>query len=83
MHTTTLTLPDRDSKPRTMGMTMVIDTGMPTHYFSDVVSSFSGQSTTSANLAREMPSIQTSYANRSSSFAKLPNVPLTLVLVRP
>jgi phosphosulfolactate synthase len=25
-----------------MGMTMVIDTGMPTHYFSDVVSSFSG-----------------------------------------
>ena len=42
MHATTLTLPDRDTKPRTAGITMVIDTGLPTHYFSDIVSSFSG-----------------------------------------
>jgi phosphosulfolactate synthase len=42
MHATTLTLPDRDSKPRTAGITMMIDTGLPTHYFTDIVSSFSG-----------------------------------------
>jgi phosphosulfolactate synthase len=42
MHATTLTLPDRETKPRAAGITMVIDTGLPTHYFSDIVSSFSG-----------------------------------------
>jgi len=42
MHATTLTLPDRETKPRTAGITMVIDTGLPTHYFSDLVASFSG-----------------------------------------
>jgi len=42
MHATTLVLPDRDTKPRTAGITMVIDTGLPTHYFSDLVASFSG-----------------------------------------
>ncbi|MBV9593864.1 MAG: phosphosulfolactate synthase, partial [Actinobacteria bacterium] len=41
MIATTLTLPERQSKPRTKGVTMVIDGGLPTHYFADVVSSFS------------------------------------------
>src|ERR1700710_766283 len=42
MYPTTLTLPEHQSKPRTKGITMVIDGGLPTHYFTDVVSSFSG-----------------------------------------
>jgi phosphosulfolactate synthase len=42
MYTSTLTLPEHQSKPRTKGLTMVIDGGLPTHYFTDVVSSFSG-----------------------------------------
>lgn len=42
MFATTLTLPRHQSKPRTTGVTMVIDPGLPTHYFVDVVSSFNG-----------------------------------------
>jgi phosphosulfolactate synthase len=42
MHATTLRLPDRETKPRRTGVTMVIDSGLPTHYFADVVSSFAG-----------------------------------------
>jgi phosphosulfolactate synthase len=40
MHQTALTLPRRDTKPRGIGRTMVIDTGMPTRHFTDVLSSF-------------------------------------------
>jgi phosphosulfolactate synthase len=36
-----LTLPERDEKPRRQGITMMIDSGLPTNYFADVVSSFS------------------------------------------
>jgi phosphosulfolactate synthase len=42
MYATTLTLPEHDSKPRAAGITMVIDTGLPTQYFADIVMSFSG-----------------------------------------
>jgi phosphosulfolactate synthase len=42
MHATTLRLPDRETKPRRTGVTMVIDGGLPTHYFADVVGSFAG-----------------------------------------
>src|ERR1700710_2067666 len=42
MYPTTLTLPEHQSKPRTKGITMVIDGGLPTHYFVDVIGSFSG-----------------------------------------
>jgi phosphosulfolactate synthase len=42
MHSTTLRLPDREVKPRATGVTMVIDGGLPTHYFADVVGSFAG-----------------------------------------
>ena len=36
---TALTLPDRARKPRDTGLTMMIDTGLPVRYFSDVVES--------------------------------------------
>jgi phosphosulfolactate synthase len=39
MNPTTLHLPDRAVKPRTTGLTMVIDGGLPTSLFADVVSS--------------------------------------------
>ena len=39
MHETTLRLPDRSSKPRTTGVTMMIDGGLPTGQFIDVVES--------------------------------------------
>jgi len=42
MHSTTLRLPEREVKPRRTGVTMVIDGGLPTHYFADVVGSFAG-----------------------------------------
>ncbi len=42
MHATALTLPERDSKPRTTGLTMVIDSGLPSRHFVDVLSSFAG-----------------------------------------
>ncbi len=38
---TSLELPERRLKPRSRGLTMVIDTGLPTHYFCDVIASFS------------------------------------------
>jgi phosphosulfolactate synthase len=42
MHATALHLPERQSKPRHRGLTMMIDSGLPTRQFSDVLSSFSG-----------------------------------------
>lgn len=40
MYANTLNLPARDAKPRRRGMTMVIDTGLPTTYFTDVIESY-------------------------------------------
>lgn len=40
MHSTSLELPEHESKPRRTGITMVMDPGLPTRYFTDVVSSF-------------------------------------------
>jgi phosphosulfolactate synthase len=39
MRTTTLQLPERTSKPRPAGITMIVDGGLPTRYFTDVVKS--------------------------------------------
>ena len=39
MQVTGLTLPERSVKPRARGMTILIDPGLPTHYFQDVVES--------------------------------------------
>jgi phosphosulfolactate synthase len=39
MHNTTLRLPNRSSKPRTNGLTMMIDGGLPTGQFIDVIES--------------------------------------------
>jgi phosphosulfolactate synthase len=41
MNPTSLQLPPREAKPRTRGVTMMIDGGMPTRYFSDLVASTS------------------------------------------
>ncbi|MDT4892594.1 MAG: phosphosulfolactate synthase [Pseudonocardiales bacterium] len=41
MQMTPLTLPVHESKPRRVGLTMAIDTGLPTRYFQDLISSFS------------------------------------------
>jgi phosphosulfolactate synthase len=40
MHSTALTLPERETKPRVRGLTMMIDNGLPTAHFLDVLSSF-------------------------------------------
>ncbi|MFJ4654739.1 phosphosulfolactate synthase [Nocardia sp. NPDC088792] len=40
MFTHTLNLPGRDAKPRTRGLTMVIDPGLPSRQFDDIVSSY-------------------------------------------
>lgn len=40
MHPTALVLPRRECKPRACGTTMMIDTGVPTRHFADVVASF-------------------------------------------
>jgi phosphosulfolactate synthase len=42
MPTATLELPHRQTKPREAGLTMVMDGGLPTRQFADVVSSFNG-----------------------------------------
>jgi phosphosulfolactate synthase len=39
MNSTALQLPDRAEKPRSTGITMVVDGGLPTRYFEDVVES--------------------------------------------
>jgi phosphosulfolactate synthase len=39
MNPTTLRLPSRASKPRTTGLTMVIDTGLPLSLFADIIAS--------------------------------------------
>jgi phosphosulfolactate synthase len=39
MNATTLRLPERAAKPRSTGITMVVDGGLPTRYFRDVVHS--------------------------------------------
>jgi phosphosulfolactate synthase len=39
MYTSTLQLPERTSKPRSAGLTMIVDGGIPTQYFADVVES--------------------------------------------
>jgi phosphosulfolactate synthase len=39
MNPTTLQLPQRDAKPRSAGLTMMVDGGLPTRYFEDVVES--------------------------------------------
>jgi phosphosulfolactate synthase len=39
MRSTALQLPDRAEKPRSTGLTMVVDGGLPTRYFQDVVES--------------------------------------------
>ena len=39
MNATTLRLPERAAKPRSTGITMVVDGGLPTQYFGDVVHS--------------------------------------------
>ena len=36
---TDLQLPSRNAKPRETGVTMIIDTGMGTNYFNDVIGS--------------------------------------------
>lgn len=36
----TLPLPARDAKPRRRGMTMLIDPGLPTRYFTDIIDSY-------------------------------------------
>ena len=41
MHETLLRLPDRGTKPRRTGVTMVIDGGLPARFFADVIESFS------------------------------------------
>jgi phosphosulfolactate synthase len=41
MQMTPLMLPVHESKPRRAGITMAIDTGLPTRYFQDLISSFS------------------------------------------
>jgi phosphosulfolactate synthase len=40
MQATALRLPQRDVKPRRAGRTMVMDGGLPTHYFTDLIGSF-------------------------------------------
>jgi phosphosulfolactate synthase len=40
MNQTALHLPDREVKPRTRGLTMMIDGGFPLHYFEDVISTW-------------------------------------------
>jgi phosphosulfolactate synthase len=42
MHATALHLPIHDHKPRRQGQTMMIDSGLPTRQFIDVLSSFNG-----------------------------------------
>ncbi|MFI5272878.1 MAG: phosphosulfolactate synthase [Ktedonobacterales bacterium] len=37
MHATGLALPERATKPRTRGLTVVLDNGVPLHYFQDVL----------------------------------------------
>jgi phosphosulfolactate synthase len=39
MQPTTLRLPERASKPRSKGITMMVDGGLPTHHFRDVIES--------------------------------------------
>src|SRR5580658_209601 len=39
MNTTVLRLPDRPTKPRSTGITMMVDGGLPNTYFADVVQS--------------------------------------------
>jgi phosphosulfolactate synthase len=39
MRTSALQLPERTSKPRSAGITMIVDGGIPTQYFADVVES--------------------------------------------
>lgn len=41
MNTEALALPTRASKPRTTGLTILIDNGVPTRYFTDVIESMS------------------------------------------
>ena len=41
MHESTLRLPSRELKPRRTGLTMMIDSGLPTQQFADVISSYS------------------------------------------
>jgi phosphosulfolactate synthase len=42
MQQTTLALPVREAKPRRIGVTMMIDGGLPTAHFVDVIASFGG-----------------------------------------
>ncbi|WP_067922518.1 phosphosulfolactate synthase [Alicyclobacillus shizuokensis] len=42
MNAAELTLPERASKPRSRGLTLLIDNGVPLHHFQDVVESFDG-----------------------------------------
>ena len=39
MNTTSLELPKRDAKPRQQGLTLLIDPGLPRHYFEDAIDS--------------------------------------------
>lgn len=41
MNSTTLQLPDRSGKPRSYGLTLLIDPGLPRHYFEDAIESAS------------------------------------------
>src|SRR5437763_957672 len=41
MHDSSLTLPHRVPKPRATGLTMMIDSGLPTRQFADLVESYS------------------------------------------
>ncbi|MFO2550978.1 phosphosulfolactate synthase [Alicyclobacillus cycloheptanicus] len=42
MSTAQLVLPERPAKPRTHGITILIDNGVPLHHFQDVIDSFDG-----------------------------------------
>jgi len=68
MHETSLRLPDRAAKPRRTGLTMMIDSGLPTLQFTDVIASHSeyidvvkfgwGTSTLTADLKHKVDALR-------------------------
>ncbi|HTZ43924.1 MAG TPA: phosphosulfolactate synthase [Jatrophihabitans sp.] len=67
MHDTNLRLPEREAKPRRTGLTMMIDSGLPTMQFTDVIASHSeyidvvkfgwGTSTLTADLKHKIDAL--------------------------
>src|SRR5262249_25700949 len=68
MNASSLDLPERTDKPRERGLSVLIDTGLPTRYFQDVVESSStyidlvkfgwGTSVVSENLEKKIACLQ-------------------------